>query len=1018
MSYVGQLRALLVLIGCWLMTAGAMPAVAAKNDACRSGCKTAQQACRDAYEGAFQTSKSACTGRGRAKRQCVKTARGALRAGVKACRGFAATCRECCKAGGTDCNVRCGDGVVSGGEACDPPGSGGCAADGVCDQSCRCPSPIVTTTSLATVTTSSAPSTTTTSSTSTTTLPPCSNGAKDGNETAVDCGGGTCAPCADGLACTAGGDCQSKFCSSDVCTDPCPTEPAGTPCADDGNSCTVDTCDGSTCQHTPLEGVVCRPAVGPCDAAEMCDGSGDPCPADQMMLIGEVCRPLQGSCDEEEMCDGVSPECPQDKLLRAGDFCRAPKGVCDLPEACTGTDAACPPDSFLGPETVCRSVDGVCDVAETCSGSSKDCPEDGFQQGNVCRPSAGDCDVAETCSGDPGCPPDFFQPSTTVCRAAAGVCDAVEHCTGTSAVCPENVRLGPETTCRPSAGPCDVAETCSGGSNDCRIDRMAPENTICRPEVGVCDRVDRCDGESPACPADEVTKAGVVCRAANGVCDVAEACDGVSNVCPVDQFEPSTKECRAGTGVCDPAETCSGAAAACPPNVFASGATKCYAQDPANPCDDDIFCHDGGCPLPTVDPNRVCRNVPAGRGGYCDSAEFCVPGPNGVGVCPPDAVKPAGTVCLKTPDDYCREDVKCSGSSKACAPSTAAREPAGTACIDKPTQKDGVCRDGSCAVFGARCTFGAVPDQCGLGQRCINCGAEGAPPEGYCADAERPCCVAGTPFDDVFFWCGETTLGNGNRVPQLCCDFKCSQRDDDQHCGTCDNNCLGDTVGPPGNACFFQPYGGRCNSDTGQAVCTGTSVHYPNQICHADGSIWTWYECDDDADCPSDAICGSAAHDDACGTNRATYGQCVLPYTNPPCFPPVPCQSDVQCPGYPDWSCQEVEATDPDSLITSSQSFCKAGRRCVTDTDCLDSTFISNFCLKSAPGLPGLTTGICSLRNEEEGTFVSLEVPGVSSGACVDDEDCPAGRTCLPSCGITPGAAYANLCNETTICSP
>lgn len=225
---------------------------------------------------------------------------------------------------------------------------------------------------------------------------------------------------------------------------------------------------------------------------------------------------------------------------------------------------------------------------------------------------------------------------------------------------------------------------------------MAPENTICRPAVGVCDRVDRCDGESPACPADEVTKAGVVCRAANGVCDVAEACDGVSNVCPVDQFEPSTKECRAGTGVCDPAETCSGAAAACPPNVFASRANKCYAQDPANPCDDDILCHDGGCPLPTVD----------------------------------------------------------------------------------------------------------------LGQKCINCGAEGAPPEGYCADAERPCCVAGTPFDDIFFWCGETTLGNGSKVPQLCCDFKCSQRDDDQHRGTCDDNCLGDTVGPPGTRASSNPMAG------------------------------------------------------------------------------------------------------------------------------------------------------------------------------------------------------------------
>src|SRR5262245_21946176 len=129
-----------VLIGGWLITGGVIPSVAAKNDTCRVGCKTEKQACRDTYKGAFQTSKADCTGSGSGKRQCVKTARGVLRTAVKTCRGFAATCRDCCKAGGTNCNVQCGDGVVSGGESCDPPGSSGCAGGGACDESCRCPS--------------------------------------------------------------------------------------------------------------------------------------------------------------------------------------------------------------------------------------------------------------------------------------------------------------------------------------------------------------------------------------------------------------------------------------------------------------------------------------------------------------------------------------------------------------------------------------------------------------------------------------------------------------------------------------------------------------------------------------------------------------------------------------------------------------------------------------------------------------------------------------------------------------
>jgi hypothetical protein len=90
----------------------------------------------------------------------------------------------------------------------------------------------------------------------------------------------------------------------------------------------------------------------------------------------------------------------------------------------------------------------------------------------------------------------------------------------------------------------------------------------------------------------------------------------------------------------------------------------------------------------------------------------------------------------------------------------------------------------------------------------------------------------------------------------------------------------------------------------------------------------------------------------------------------------------------------------------------------VSDSDCLTGDFASNFCLKSDPGLPGLTTGICSLRNEEEGTFVNLEVPGVGVGACVDNDDCPAGETCLPSCGQpAQESSYLGYCNETTICS-
>ena len=47
--------------------------------------------------------------------------------------------------------------------------------------------------------------------------PPCANRVKDGAETDVDCGGGICPRCADGLSCNSRNDCQSAVCSTGSC---------------------------------------------------------------------------------------------------------------------------------------------------------------------------------------------------------------------------------------------------------------------------------------------------------------------------------------------------------------------------------------------------------------------------------------------------------------------------------------------------------------------------------------------------------------------------------------------------------------------------------------------------------------------------------------------------------------------------------------------------------------------------------------------------------------------------------
>src|SRR5262249_6416251 len=65
----------------------------------------------------------------------------------------------------------------------------------------------------------------------------CSDGAKNGAEADVDCGGGACTPCASGRHCLVPGDCAGGYCNAGSCG-ACPMDmvevphPAGTFCID------------------------------------------------------------------------------------------------------------------------------------------------------------------------------------------------------------------------------------------------------------------------------------------------------------------------------------------------------------------------------------------------------------------------------------------------------------------------------------------------------------------------------------------------------------------------------------------------------------------------------------------------------------------------------------------------------------------------------------------------------------------------------------------------------------------
>ena len=449
---------------------------------------------------------------------------------------------------------------------------------------------------------------------------------------------------------TAAGECDLDDKCPGVAGQPCTADakkPNGTGCADDGNPCTTDTCNGTSnsCQHPAGNGgTVCRAGSGDvCDPDELCTGTSTTCPADVKKSASFVCRAAVDVCDKDEKCTGVAgqPCPPGDSKQSAGTACTSDGNPCTL-DQCDGTSDACQhPAGNSG--AVCRTGSGdMCDPTETCDGSSPTCPPDVVQPSTVvCRATAGECDQAETCPGVAGqkcsaadtkkpsgtlctddgnvCTTDTCNGSSnscqhhagnagTVCRAGSGdLCDPDETCTGTSATCPADAVQPPTFVCRAAAGECDLDETCPGAAGQpCPSDAKKASGTTCTADSNPC-TLDQCDGSTPACqhPAGN---AGAVCRTAAGPCDVAESCTGTSATCPTDGLAPSGRVCRPAAGACDVSESCTGSNPQCPTDAFKPSGTLCRGASTS--CDPPENCTGSSASCPTdVNPDVDCDGV-------------------------------------------------------------------------------------------------------------------------------------------------------------------------------------------------------------------------------------------------------------------------------------------------------------------------------------------------------------------------------------------------------------------------
>ena len=239
------------------------------------------------------------------------------------------------------------------------------------------------------------------------------NACNDGNGCTLGdvCLGGVCAGSAapDGTLCTDGNPCTTgDTCVAGTCTGG-PAVPDNTPCpdatvcngletcvggvctpgtalnCDDGNSCTVDTCDPVTgCAHTTApDGTVCYDGNA-CTQLDSCHGGtcigAGPLSCAAVQCAQAVCNPADGTCSSTQSPDGAP--CEDGNACTTGDTCLA--GTCT-----SGSAVVC------APADTCH-VAGTCDPNTGCSNPAK-------PNGTTCNDGSactlGDVCVNGTCTG-------------------------------------------------------------------------------------------------------------------------------------------------------------------------------------------------------------------------------------------------------------------------------------------------------------------------------------------------------------------------------------------------------------------------------------------------------------------------------------------------------------------------------------------------------------------------------------------------------------------------------------------
>ncbi len=529
----------------------------------------------------------------------------------------------------------------------------------------------------------------------------CTDGAKNGDETAVDCGG-SCGACANGGACTADRDCQSGHCGAEQSCVECVS---ATTCPGTDSECRARTCNGGVCgfSNQPQGTELGQQTAGDCKV-NACDGNGaaasvnddSDLPVDQNPCTDDVCTAGVPSNPPRATGAGCAADGGTSLKCSATATCVG----CLAPADCMGTDSECGARTCTAGVCGVRFVDAGIPVATQSAGDCKRTVCDGTGATAVVNDDGDTPDDGVQCTSDlctAGVPSNPPKPASTACTQDGGtVCNSAGACVEclTPATCP-----GVESEC--------LARTCNAFK--CGADFATAGTPLSNQTAGDCRRAE-CNGSGgiSSLPLDsDLPVDGQECT--QDLCT-----NGVPSNPPLNAGAACTqgggKVCSGlGTCVeCVDAATCTGADSFCGARTCVGFTCGRWSADAgtrlplqiAGDCHSDVCDGDGGT-LFAIDDLDVQPD-----GNPC-TADVCSAG------VPANPNSPAGTTCNQNGGAVCDGNgacvqcvlaTDCPGSDTECAVRTCVNNLCGQSLTAMGTpltaQTAGDCKTAQCDGSG------------------------------------------------------------------------------------------------------------------------------------------------------------------------------------------------------------------------------------------------------------------------------------------------------------------------------